>query len=110
MAAAPSAAVDQPDERSKPSPSGRLLLRMPAQLHAELARVAEREGVSLNQFITGTLAARIGWGDQKPEGASDEAAPADRARVVVLALIANAVVIGLAAVAAIAILVLAWRG
>ncbi len=111
MAAAPSAAVDQPDERSKPSPSGRLLLRMPAQLHAELARVAEREGVSLNQFITGTLAARIGWGDQKPAADAVDAKPADhRARVVVVALVANAVVIGLAAIAAIAILVLAWRG
>jgi HicB family len=109
MAAAPSAAVDQPDERAKPSPSGRLLLRMPAQLHAELARTAEREGTSLNQFITGTLAARIGWGDDHPPDPSPAPA-ADRARGVMLALVVNAVVIGMAAVAAIAILVLAWRG
>jgi hypothetical protein len=107
MAASPSAV--EPEERSKPAPSGRLLLRMPAELHAELARAAEREGTSLNGFITRSLAARIGWGDAK---ASDgPAAPDDRrTRLVLAALVANAVVIGLAAVAAIAILVLAWRG
>lgn len=108
MGAAPSAAVEQPEERAKPSPSGRLLLRMPAKLHAELARVAEREGVSLNQFITGTLATRIGWGER---GSDAPPAPVDRrSRLVVGALIANVVVIGLAAVAAIAILLLAWQG
>lgn len=108
MGAAPSAAVEQPEERSKPTPSGRLLLRMPAKLHAELARAAEREGVSLNQFITGTLATRIGWGER---GSSAPPAPADRrSRLVVGALIANVVVIGLAAAAAIAILLVAWRG
>jgi hypothetical protein len=105
MAAAPSAAAEARDERSR-SPSGRLLLRMPAELHAELARTAEREGVSLNAFITASLASRIGWGDA--DASSD--APGDRrTRVVVAALIANAIVIGLAAAAAIAILVLAWR-
>jgi BioD-like phosphotransacetylase family protein len=108
MAAAPSAAVEEPGGKSKPAPSGRLLLRMPAQLHAELARAAEREGVSLNQFITGTLAKRIRWGEQASEPAAAE--PADRTRVIVAALIANAVAIGLAAVTAVAILVLAWRG
>ena len=51
MTAAPSA-TEQTKRREKPAPSGRLLLRMPAALHAELARTAEREGVSLNQFIT----------------------------------------------------------
>jgi HicB family len=108
MGAAPSAAVEQPEERAK-SPSGRLLLRMPAKLHAELARAAEREGVSLNQFITGTLATRIGWGGAR--GSEAPAAPVDRrSRLVVVALIANVVVIGLAAVAAIAILILAWQG
>lgn len=103
----PSAAVEQPEERTKPSPSGRLLLRMPAKLHAELARAAEREGVSLNQFITSSLAARIGW-----EGAAAPRAepPAQlRSRIVLAALIANVVVIGLAALAALAILVVAIR-
>lgn len=31
--------------------SGRLLLRMPKTLHQRLAEAAEKEGVSLNQYI-----------------------------------------------------------
>lgn len=106
MAATPSAAVEA-EERSKPAPSGRLLLRMPAELHAELARAAERDGVSLNGFITKALSARVGWGD---ETAEQPAADDRRTRLVLAALVANAIVIGLAAAAAIGILVLAWRG
>ena len=105
--ATPSAAVES-EERSKPAPSGRLLLRMPAELHAELARAAERAGTSLNGFITQSLAARIGWGDEQP--VEEGARPDQRTRLVVIALVANAIVIGLAAAAAIGILVLAWRG
>ena len=63
MSAAPSA-TEQRKRGTKSSPSGRLLLRMPAALHAELARWAEREGVSLNQFITRSLEGRIGWGEE----------------------------------------------
>jgi HicB family len=107
--ATPSATVRQPEERSKPTPSGRLLLRMPAELHAELARAAEREGISLNQFITSSLSRRIGWGNEEAVEAKEEA-DGRPTRLVLAALIANAVVIGLAALAAIAILVLAWRG
>jgi len=108
MTAAPSAA-EQPEGRAKPNPSGRLLLRMPAGLHAELAQSAERAGVSLNQFITGALASKIGWGTSEDDDAATS--PADRhARLIAVALVANAIVIGLVAVAAIAVLVLAWRG
>ena len=108
MQAAPSAAVEQRDERTKPSPSGRLLLRMPAKLHAELARAAEREGTSLNQFITGALATRVGWGEAGEQ--TTPAPSASRSRLVLVALVANVVVIGLAAIAAIAILLVAWQG
>ena len=52
---------DVPDPKSSQSHSGRLLLRMPQTLHAELARTAEREHVSLNQFITDVLAGALGW-------------------------------------------------
>ena len=111
MSAAPSA-TDQRKRGSKASPSGRLLLRIPAALHAELARWAEREGVSLNQFITRSLESRIGWGaEEGTDGAPAAARPsAGRTNLVALALVANAIVIGLAAIAAIAVLVLAWRG
>jgi antitoxin HicB len=40
--------------------SGRLVLRMPKNLHKKAARLAEREGVSLNQFIVTCLAEQIG--------------------------------------------------
>jgi antitoxin HicB len=36
--------------------SGNLRLRLPASLHGRLAREAEREGVSLNQWIVAKLA------------------------------------------------------
>jgi hypothetical protein len=81
---------------------------MPAELHAELAQAAEREGVSLNQFITSSLASRIGWGDARAAGAETDGDR--RTRLVLAALVANAIVIGLAALAAIAILVVAWQG
>jgi len=107
MSAAPSA-TEQSKRGKKPAPSGRLLLRMPAALHAELARTAEREGVSLNQFITRALADKIGWGTDADDDSSS--APPDNRRLIAIALVANAIVIGLAALAAIAVLVLAWRG
>ena len=109
MTAAPSA-TEQPKRGAKASPSGRLLLRMPAALHAELARSAAREGVSLHQFITRALAGRIGWGDEAGTGTVPPAAQESRSKVIAVALVANAIVIGLAAAAAIAVLVLAWRG
>jgi predicted RNase H-like HicB family nuclease len=53
--------AEVPEPRALASHSGRLLLRMPQSLHAVLARAAESEGVSLNQFITSSLASVIGW-------------------------------------------------
>ena len=50
-----------PEPKTAQSHSGRLLLRMPQTLHAELARIAERESVSLNQFITDVLSGALGW-------------------------------------------------
>ena len=109
MSAAPSP-TDQTKRGAKAAPSGRLLLRMPAQLHAELQRTAEREGVSLNQFITRALAGKIGWGSEAAGEPSAADAPRDeRGRLIAIALVVNAVVIGLAAAAAIAVLVLAWQ-
>jgi hypothetical protein len=114
--AASSAPVEEPEGQAKPVPSGRLLLRMPRALHAELTVAAEREGVSLNQFITSTLANAVGLGGGEggAAGVAVErpvtAQTSRHARLVVIALFANVVVIGLAAIAAIAVLLLAWRG
>jgi len=52
---------DIPEPRTEASHSGRLLLRMPRTLHAALTKAAERENVSLNQFITDSLASVVGW-------------------------------------------------
>jgi RNA polymerase sigma-B factor len=95
--------------------SGKLLVRMPATLHDELARAAETEGVSLNQWITSALASAVGWRtDDRPakttgEDAQGEAAPSLSPRVTRVALAANLAVVLIAAIAAIALLVAAWQ-
>jgi antitoxin HicB len=50
-----------PEPRDPEAFSGRFLLRLPRGLHAELARQAAQEGVSLNQYVATTLAAASGW-------------------------------------------------
>ena len=45
--------------------SGRILVRMPRSLHAELARRARLEGVSLNHFIITSLARAVGLTDTR---------------------------------------------
>jgi predicted RNase H-like HicB family nuclease len=39
---------------------GKVLLRLPKSLHRQSAIIAQREGVSLNQFIVSTLAEKVG--------------------------------------------------
>jgi RNA polymerase sigma-B factor len=98
-----------PKPRSAASHSGRLLVRMPQSLHSELARAAEREDVSLNQFITSSLASAVGWrraDGAQPEPAAPEAAESapDRARA---AIVANIAVLVLVAAIAVVLLVIA---
>ena len=40
--------------------SGKVLLRMPRRLHAQLARAAKQEGVSLNQYVVYLLSSAPG--------------------------------------------------
>ncbi len=60
------------DGRTIPEPhashdySGRFVLRLPVGLHAELARSADAEGVSLNAFATGALAGAVHWRSRRP--------------------------------------------
>lgn len=42
--------------RKRPQPGGRVLVRMPRSLHAELVALAKAEGVSLNQLAVSALA------------------------------------------------------
>jgi len=101
-------------EEDRPGYSGRLLLRMPPELHAELARQAEREHVSLNHLITGAVAAAVGWptGDEGAReldvGRADRGSRIVSPRAIGAALILNLVVLTVAGAAAIALLVLAW--
>ncbi|MDP8943116.1 MAG: type II toxin-antitoxin system HicB family antitoxin [Actinomycetota bacterium] len=53
--------VEIPEPRALMEYSGRFVVRLPGGLHAQLAREAEREGVSLNQFVTNALAAAVHW-------------------------------------------------
>lgn len=109
-----------PEPKTAQSHSGRLLLRMPQTLHAELARIAERESVSLNQFITDVLAGALGWratGQKARAGGAvrqldvdDQAAPArvasseDDSRFSTV-LVVNGILVAVAAVVAIIVLV-----
>jgi len=124
-----------PDPKFLQSHSGRLLLRMPQTLHAELSRVAEREGASLNQFITDVLAGALGWrvppragriatrpvqavapraiGDGEKELTGEPELPSTMQRrsstsFVTAALVVNFVLVALAAIVAIVVLIAAW--
>jgi antitoxin HicB len=124
-----------PEPRSLQSHSGRLLLRMPQTLHAELSRVAERESISLNQFITDVLAGALGWrvparagriatrpvrGDADGDNGGGNGVLGDEsglrsaqpqrrsARFFTVALVANFVIVALAAIVAIVVLIAAW--
>jgi antitoxin HicB len=57
--------------------SGRLSLRMPPTLHADLAHQARRQGVSLSQFIVTALAGAVGLS----KGAGQEAKVGELARL-----------------------------
>ena len=81
------------------SHSGRLLLRMPPSLHSELAQAAERQGLSLNAYITRTLLGTIdGEAQPRPSGG----------RLLRYAVIADLVLVAIAALAAVALLIAAW--
>lgn len=108
---------DVPEPKTSQSHSGRLLLRMPQTLHAELSRAAEREKVSLNQFITDVLAGALGWRAPTRKAQFTRAVPgldADtdtdaeageaRPRMSHAVFVANGVLVAVAAVVAIVVL------
>ena len=51
-------AIPEPSKRGKQPYSGQFLLRIPRDLHAQLARTAKRNGVSMNAYITHLLSQR----------------------------------------------------
>jgi len=86
--------------------SGRLLLRMPRPLHAELAARSDAAGLSLNQYIVETLSKTISG-----EAAAGDLVPhvARPPRSLRLALLANAIVVALAAATCVVLLLVALR-
>jgi antitoxin HicB len=86
--------------------SGKLLVRMPRSLHAELVRASDREGTSLNAYIVAALSASVAW--RRP-GERDESPTPATGRGLSLALKANLVVLAVAAAVAIALLITAWQ-
>lgn len=120
---------DVPEPKSLHAHSGRLLLRMPQTLHAELSRAAEREKVSLNQFITDALAGALGWraprktpvtrsvlpvegvggveGSASGQASVTPAGSQRRSRFLSAVFVTNGVVVALAAVVAIIVLIVA---
>ena len=100
-------AVAEPSRPKPATPSGRLLLRMPPGLHAELARAAERDGTSLNGYIIARLGEAVG---RTPESGAVAGSSGLSAVTLRRLLIANVVTVALASVAALAILLVAWLG
>jgi RNA polymerase sigma-B factor len=102
--------------KATPSHSGRFLVRMPSDLHQQLALAAEQEHVSLNRFITDALTASV---TQEPASSSgpSEPPPVDApsgamagtrgTRALRVALATNLVMVVVAGLAALALLVLA---
>ena len=110
IAAARASGREIPKPRSAASHSGRLLVRMPQTLHAQLARAAEREEISLNQFITSSLASAVNWRGQAaepPQPPSSRPHAQGRARDVRRALLVNGLLLAVIAALAVALLVVA---
>jgi RNA polymerase sigma-B factor len=99
----PAMASEARQSEERHTHSGRILVRMPRSLHAELAQAAEREGVSLNSLITTALSRAVAdeGGDPK------RSPPPGPSRWSSVALVANFAIVGLLVVVAIVLLVVA---
>ena len=80
--------------------SGRILVRMPSELHEQLAQAAERDEVSLNRFVTEALSTSVDSTESRAPGAGGR---------LKLAVVTNLAVVVVAAVAAVVLLVLALQ-
>jgi antitoxin HicB len=98
---------DVPPPGAAAAHSGKLLVRMPRSLHAEVFRAAEREGTSLNAYIVAALSASVAW--RCPGESGSAPAPPPNGGLS-LALKANLVVLAVTAAVAIALLITAWQG
>lgn len=112
----PAPARDTAKPKTPSSHSGRFLVRMPSDLHEQLALAAERRQVSLNRYVTDALAQAVSPSPPPPADAPIVAVPATAAppkrapaRSLRVALAANLVVVVVAGLVAVALLVLALQ-
>src|SRR6266568_2337459 len=63
------AGLQMPEPRSTSAYSGRILVRMPRDLHRKLAETAASESVSLNQYIVSALSETQGRREAAPSQA-----------------------------------------
>lgn len=109
MQAKPTEVKSRRASRSKAATgySGRILVRMPSELHEQLAQAAESEDVSLNRYVTQALSSTVHRdGGVETE---DAAAPPMQGRTLRLALATNFAIVVVAAVVAVVLLVLALQ-
>ena len=106
----PPPAQRTPKSRSANGYSGRILVRMPSELHEQLAQAAEREEISLNRFVNDALSSSV----DAPESGAEEAPAREEpsslrlsARAVRVALATNLAIVVVAGIAAVVLLVLA---
>ena len=109
MQAKPPEVKSQRASRSKAATgySGRILVRMPSELHEQLAHAAEREDVSLNRYVTQALSSTVD--PDAGVGTDHSAAPPLQGRSLRLALATNFTIVVVAAVVAVVLLVLALQ-
>ena len=84
---------------------------MPRTLHGQLAQAAEREGISLNRLIVTRLSRSVSAGAASTAARAGEDAPGGQPRQSLLryALLINFVVLLVTGVAAVVLLVTAYR-
>jgi hypothetical protein len=113
-------AVSRGQPKATSSYSGKFLVRMPSELHEQLARAAERDEVSLNRFVTEALATSLrpdATAPASPETSRNSKAPAEPAApsprlsssTVRVALATNLVIVVAAGLVAVILLVLALQ-
>ncbi|MGZ4286258.1 MAG: sigma-70 family RNA polymerase sigma factor [Solirubrobacteraceae bacterium] len=93
--------------------SGKFLVRMPSELHEQLAHAAQQEDLSLNRFVTEVLATSVGARPASEQDREPDPAPSPSPRLspsaVRVALATNLVVVVVAGLVAVILLVLALQ-
>jgi transcriptional regulator with XRE-family HTH domain len=91
--------------------SGRILVRMPSELHEQLAAAAEREEISLNRYVNDALTNSVEASDDEAVAGDDRGAKPSRLspRGLRVALATNLAIVVVAGVVAVVLLVLALQ-